>query len=362
VLDQLLRDQLEPVHRHEQHERPGVRCQTGPVDALIGRPAGIEVTGDHGEVGGQAAVRQRDAGRGRAGGRRGQPGDDGHRHPGCHAREPLLATPAEHERVAALQPDDALAGQRALDEHRVDLNLRQVLSMRGLATVDHLDVGGQRVEQVARREAVDDHDVSVRDEAATAHGDELRIARPATDQHHLAARRRTLPPDRQFAQFERGRDRVAQGYRSRRVVATVDGHGQSVLTGHRRRPRRAARRVVRPDAEHPARLGRGSNCGIHRRIVGARHDEPRTVQVGRLERPQPDGDAQRGDGVGDLRRNYEDIRFGLVQRPDSPGGHRPAAHHDHLPGGQVEQHRKSGHRAIVLGGRAGRRGDVKSVP
>ena len=39
VRDQLRRDQVEPVHRHQQHQRAGVRGQARPVDAVV-RPAG----------------------------------------------------------------------------------------------------------------------------------------------------------------------------------------------------------------------------------------------------------------------------------------------------------------------------------
>src|SRR3712207_8789910 len=41
-----------------------------------------------------------------------------------HTGLELLPPAAEHERVAALEPDHPLAGQRVLDQQRVDLLLR----------------------------------------------------------------------------------------------------------------------------------------------------------------------------------------------------------------------------------------------
>ena len=50
--------------------------------------------------------------------------------PADDAGQDLLAAAAEHERVAALEPHDAVAGPGALDEHGVDLGLRQGVRVR----------------------------------------------------------------------------------------------------------------------------------------------------------------------------------------------------------------------------------------
>ena len=69
---------------------------------------------------------------------------------------------AEDERVAALEPHHPLAGQRVLDQQRVDLLLRHRAAARQLRGVDDLDVGGQRRQQRLRREVVGDDDVGLR--------------------------------------------------------------------------------------------------------------------------------------------------------------------------------------------------------
>ena len=89
-----------------------------------GRPARIEVARHDGEVGGDPAVRQRDAGQRPApASAELSPGTTVDRDAGGDAGQPLLSAAAEDERVAALEPDDPLAGARALDEHVVDLVL-----------------------------------------------------------------------------------------------------------------------------------------------------------------------------------------------------------------------------------------------
>ena len=96
---------------------PRSRATRRPLDERVG-VAGRQVAGDDGEVVGDPAVGDRDAGRRRAptSGRR-QPGDDGDRHAGLAAGEQLLVAAAEDEVVAALEADHPLAlrgrGRRA---------------------------------------------------------------------------------------------------------------------------------------------------------------------------------------------------------------------------------------------------------
>ena len=66
----------------------------------------------------------RDAGVGGGGDPGGDAGDDLELDPGLAQRFPLLAAAAEDERVAALQPHDALAGPGRLDQPLADLLLR----------------------------------------------------------------------------------------------------------------------------------------------------------------------------------------------------------------------------------------------
>ena len=62
------------------------------------------------------------------------------RHAGGAAGEHLFAPASEDERVAALEPHDAVALQGSLDDHVVDLILGERVRVGALARFDHLDV------------------------------------------------------------------------------------------------------------------------------------------------------------------------------------------------------------------------------
>ena len=98
---------------HQQHQRARAVGQRLPVDARA-RLGRVKVRGDDGEVLGDAAVGDRDPGIGGNRDRAGHARDDLERHTSADACQRLLAAPAEHERVAALEPDHAAAGQRAV--------------------------------------------------------------------------------------------------------------------------------------------------------------------------------------------------------------------------------------------------------
>ena len=101
------------------------------------------VARDDGEEVADAAVRERDAGG--AGHRDGarDAGDHLDGHAGAVAGEHLLAAAAEHVRVAALQAHDVAAGERVLDEQRLDLVLRDGVVAGALADVDELGRRGE---------------------------------------------------------------------------------------------------------------------------------------------------------------------------------------------------------------------------
>jgi hypothetical protein len=65
-------------------------------------------------------------------------------------RERFLGAAAEHERVSAFQPDDALAGARTANHQAVDRLLADALASRALADAEAL-----RVRQAAERLRVD---------------------------------------------------------------------------------------------------------------------------------------------------------------------------------------------------------------
>ena len=130
------------------------------------RVARRQVAGDDDELVGEAAVGHRDAGQRRDGDRAGDAGDHLDRDARGHARLELLHAAAEDERVAALEPHHPPAGQRVLDQQRVDLLLRHRPAARQLRGVDDLDVGGQRGQQRLRRQVVGDDDVGLGDRLA----------------------------------------------------------------------------------------------------------------------------------------------------------------------------------------------------
>ena len=102
------RDVREARLAHQHDERVDGGRQGGPVDgsaALVG----IVVAGDDGERRREPAMRDRDAGVGRHRHRGAHAGHDLERNPGRRERFGFFAAAPEHERVAALQPDDAPA-------------------------------------------------------------------------------------------------------------------------------------------------------------------------------------------------------------------------------------------------------------
>ena len=106
--------------------------------------------------------------------------------PGLGAGLPLLAAAAEDERVAALEPDDPLAGPGVLDEQLVDALLRGEGAARDLGDVDDLGVRGRLVEHGERGQPVGDHHVGAADGGEAGDGDQAGVARAAADEHDRA--------------------------------------------------------------------------------------------------------------------------------------------------------------------------------
>ena len=143
--DQLGGDRGPLRDAHEHDHRAADPGQGAPVDVGL---AGAAVAGDDGEGRGDAAVGDGHAG-GRGGGHgRGDAGHDLERDPGVDERLGLLAAPSEHERVAALEPDDPLPVPGERDEQGRDQLLGD-RAARPLADVDQF--GGRRARGRARR-------------------------------------------------------------------------------------------------------------------------------------------------------------------------------------------------------------------
>ena len=141
-----------------------------------------KVPGDDREVVGHSAVRDGDAGHGGYAERAADARDHGHRHAGLTAGQHLFEPSPEDEVVATLEPRDASAGERLVDDDAVDLLLGGRAASRKLGHVEDLGVRGQLGEQLSGREPVGDDDVGIHQRLASGHGDELGVTRPTPDE------------------------------------------------------------------------------------------------------------------------------------------------------------------------------------
>ena len=114
--------------------------------------------------------------------------------PGGSAGQDLLAASAEHERVAALQPDDDLTAPRPLDHQLLDPVLAGRVVVRELADVDQLGARGEAVEIVGRGQPVVEDDVGIQQRLAGLDGEQPGGARATADQHDSATLARSGRP------------------------------------------------------------------------------------------------------------------------------------------------------------------------
>ncbi|CAB4881320.1 unannotated protein [freshwater metagenome] len=166
-------------------------------------------------------------------------GHDLDAHARIHARLHLLGSPTEHEGITALEPHDALAGQRPVDDDRVDLLLGHRVVLRALARVDQLHVEIEVVEQLERCQSVVHDDVRLANLLAPADGDEVSGTRPAPDEDDSAVAR-ALRPYWQGADRELLGDRIADGHRSPRICPARHGDRDALHRGAGGSPGRGA--------------------------------------------------------------------------------------------------------------------------
>ena len=112
----------------------------------------------------------------RHGGDRRDAGHELERHAGVGERERLLPAAAEDERIAALEPDDAPPVASVHHEQLVHVVLLEVVAR------DPQRVGRRLVDELFRHEPVVDEHLAVAQSLEPAHGDQLRIAGPGTDE------------------------------------------------------------------------------------------------------------------------------------------------------------------------------------
>ena len=144
--------------------------------------------------------------------------NDLERNPRRGERLRLFASAAEHERIAAFEPHDALAFARELHEQRVDLVLPRRLA-RAAAFADVVQLDGRRAvrdrrqrEQRRIRERVVDDRVAGDEQLAAAQREQAGIARARADEIDDAAssgRSRRARRVRAFRRDARGESRDA---------------------------------------------------------------------------------------------------------------------------------------------------------
>ena len=94
----------------------------------------------------------------------------------------LLATPAEDEGVAPLQPQHPPPGPRLTHENRVDLVLRNGVMVRALADVDDLGAQIETRQFVPRAKAIGDDDVRLLELAQGTQRQQVERTRSAADE------------------------------------------------------------------------------------------------------------------------------------------------------------------------------------
>ena len=119
----------------------------------------VLVAGHDRERGRRVAQRHRDARGGGTANAEVMPGTTSYGDAGLGQHGRLLAAAGEHERVAALQPHDGLAGPAPLDQQRADVLLGHRVAPRRLADVDPLGARRRQVEQLGGRQPVVHHHV-----------------------------------------------------------------------------------------------------------------------------------------------------------------------------------------------------------
>ena len=174
-------DPLEIVHHHVEHDRLAGAGERRPVEILVGA-----VTGGENDRAVDAAQRRRN---GRRGERRKPGGDAGNDAEGDarrRQRHRLLAAAAEHEGIAALEPQHALPGARQRDQPLADIGLdRRRLAAALAGKFEPRLRSGQRQDALIDQRVVND-DVGLRQAGQRIEREQARIARPGAGEPDMA--------------------------------------------------------------------------------------------------------------------------------------------------------------------------------
>ena len=167
--------QRHQAHVHRQRPTPGRRLK---IDR---QPPVLRVPGHERERPGRITVRQRNTRLGRAGQCGGHPGYNLPRDTRRAQRLQLLAAPAKHERVAALQPHNLPTGLAKTHQQGVDFMLRQAMVGATFTDIDPFGRGRDQIQNLVRHQPVIDDHVGRRDQTRRAQRQQVRRTRPGAD-------------------------------------------------------------------------------------------------------------------------------------------------------------------------------------
>jgi len=171
-------------HPHVNDEREPGCGHRAPID---GRAAAFFMAGDENAAGRDLAMRDRHpdgAGRCDAG------GDAMHDLDGDALGFEMgffLAAPAEHERVAALEPHHATARTRFVHHQTLDEGLRCRHATAALAHIDDARIGPRMREHIVMDQIIDKHHIGRGDRLRAFEREQFWVARPGADQDHTAS-------------------------------------------------------------------------------------------------------------------------------------------------------------------------------
>src|SRR5438876_5118948 len=128
------------------------------------------------------------AGVGRSRDRRADARDDFKANAGGLERGRFFTAPAEHEGIAALQPNDSATAKRLDDQKRVDLLLRPRVVTALLPDEHETGVRRHQLEQARVHQAVVHDNVGTAEQAAATDGEKTGIARTGADESDASDR------------------------------------------------------------------------------------------------------------------------------------------------------------------------------
>ena len=251
------------------------------------------MAGDEDDAVGVVAVGQRHADRRRRGEAGGDAVDDLDLEPERAQVRGFLAAAAEHERVAALEPHDALAAQRLGRHQPLDEGLRRARAAAALADLDDARRAARVAQHAVADEVVDEQHGGLADRADRLDGQQLRVARAGADQvddgdgwrsrrHGIAAGGEALGGDRGGRRRVPGRGGALRAGTSRSWCRTSARPGRSAAARrsrpHRRRRAARAATISRSLTSKQLQTWRPRGAIAHRRVAPG--DEQRAA-VGR---------------------------------------------------------------------------------